>query len=90
MGLVWSKLESTGPTTCAEVMRRTLWTQAQSGELWLPQFSFCLCAVWPGTPLSVILAAGEWKSPAFLAYIDLHQLETDVVISAHMEESDDE
>ena len=33
-----------------------------------------------GAPLWVILAAGEWKSPAFLAYLDLHRLETDMVI----------
>jgi len=43
-----------------------------------------------GSPLWVILAAGEWKSPAFLAYIDQHRLETDMVISAHVDESDGE
>ena len=44
----------------------------------------------PWSPLWVILAAGEWKSPAFLAYIDQHRLETDMVISAHVDESDGE
>ena len=44
-----------------------------------------------GVDLYVILAAGEWKSPAFLKYLDMHRLETDVVIQAHMdEESDDD
>ena len=39
----------------------------------------------------VILAAGEWRSPAFLKYLDMHRLETDVVIQARMdEESDDD
>ena len=39
----------------------------------------------------VILAAGEWRSPAFLKYLDMRRLETDVVLQAHMdEESDDE
>ena len=27
----------------------------------------------PGAPLWEILAAGEWRSPAFLAYLDLHR-----------------
>ena len=44
-----------------------------------------LCA-----PLWEILAAGEWRSPAFMKYLDLHRLETDVVVQAHMDESDDE
>jgi len=33
-----------------------------------------------GAPLWAILAAGEWKSPAFLDYLDLHKLETDLVV----------
>jgi hypothetical protein len=54
-------------------------------------FCFVLRIVWiRGSPLWVILAAGEWKSPAFLAYIDQHRLETDMVISAHVDESDGE
>lgn len=43
-----------------------------------------------GASLAVILAAGEWRSPAFLAYIDQNRLETDVVVEAHQDESDDE
>ena len=43
-----------------------------------------------GATLYEILAAGEWRSPAFLKYIDLAQLETDMVIQAHVDESDDE
>ena len=42
-----------------------------------------------GAPLATILAAGEWRSPAFLAYIDQNRLETDVVVAAHQDESDD-
>ncbi len=41
-------------------------------------------------PLYQILAAGEWRSPAFLAYIDLHKLETQLVVQSHMDESDEE
>ena len=44
----------------------------------------------PGAPLWVILAAGEWTSPAFLKYLDLHRLEADMVIQAHVDESDGE
>jgi len=33
-----------------------------------------------GAPLWEILAAGEWRSPAFLSYLDLHSLETELVI----------
>ena len=43
-----------------------------------------------GAPLWVILAAGEWTSPAFLRYLDIHRLETDLVIQAHIENSDEE
>ena len=43
-----------------------------------------------GATLWEILAAGEWRSPAFMKYLDLHRLETDVVVQAHMDESDDE
>jgi len=41
-----------------------------------------------GAPLWKILQAGEWRSPAFLKYLDLHRLETDVVVQAHIDESD--
>ena len=41
-----------------------------------------------GAPLYDILAAGDWKSPAFLQYLDRYQLEQDVVMQAHLDESD--
>ena len=41
-----------------------------------------------GEPLWVILAAGDWRSPAFLAYLDKHQLEADLVMQAHLADSD--
>ena len=43
-----------------------------------------------GAPLYEILAAGEWRSPAFLDYLDKNQLETDMVVQAHCAESDDD
>ena len=48
-----------------------------------------VCAT--GSPLWEILAAGEWKSPAFMSYIDLHKLDAELVLHAHVdEESDDD
>ena len=41
-----------------------------------------------GAPLWEILAAGEWSSPAFLKYFDLHRLDTELVVQAHACESD--
>ena len=41
-----------------------------------------------GAPLHEILRAGEWSSPAFLSYLNLHKLETDMVVQAHLDESD--
>jgi hypothetical protein len=44
-----------------------------------------------GACLKEILAAGEWRSPAFLRYLDIDALESDLVVDAHMcESSDDE
>ena len=43
-----------------------------------------------GSTLHEILSAGEWKSPAFLLYADLEQLEHDSVVEAHLAESSDE
>ena len=40
-----------------------------------------------GASLAVILQAGEWRSPAFLTYLDINRLEGDVVIAAHCDES---
>ena len=36
-----------------------------------------------GSPLHEILEAGEWRSPAFLQYMDRHALERDAVHEAH-------
>lgn len=43
-----------------------------------------------GAPLWQILEAGEWRSPAFLKYLDLQRLETDLVVQAHVNESESE
>ena len=40
-----------------------------------------------GARLGLILKAGEWRSPAFLLYFDLQQLETASVVEAHLDES---
>ena len=40
-----------------------------------------------GASLVEILSAGEWRSPAFLRYLDMHDLERDAVIEAHLDES---
>ena len=43
-----------------------------------------------GASLRTILEAGEWRSPAFMHYLDLDRLEADMVIQAHvLDESDD-
>jgi hypothetical protein len=42
-----------------------------------------------GAQLHEILKAGEWRTPAFLAYLDVKSLETRVVIEAHELESSD-
>ena len=41
-----------------------------------------------GAPLWEILAAGEWSSPAFLSYLDLHRWDAELVVQAHAGESD--
>ena len=41
-----------------------------------------------GAPLWVILEAGEWTSPAFLKYLDLHRLDTELMVQAHAGDSD--
>ena len=41
-----------------------------------------------GAPLWEILEAGQWSSPAFLKYLDLQQLDVDLVVQAHTGESD--
>ena len=42
----------------------------------------------PGAPLYEILQAGEWRSPAFLKYLQLHTLERDAVVQAYVDESE--
>ena len=42
-----------------------------------------------GASLGEILAAGQWRSPAFLSYLDPDELEGGAVVEAHMEESSD-
>ena len=37
-----------------------------------------------GAPLAVILAAGEWKGRAVVAYMDISELERDVALEASM------
>ena len=41
-----------------------------------------------GAPLWKILEAGEWSSPAFMKYLDMHQLDRELVVQAHCGESD--
>ena len=43
-----------------------------------------------GATLYEILPAGEWRSPAFLRYIDHCELESSVVWEAHADESSSE
>ena len=40
-----------------------------------------------GASLAEILRAGQWKSPAFLEYLDLESLEKGAVVEAHIDES---
>ena len=42
-----------------------------------------------GASLVEILQAGQWKSPAFLNYLDVNSLESEAVLQAHLEESSD-
>ena len=45
-----------------------------------------------GANLATILAAGEWRSPAFLQYLDKEELENQAVqqvhLDAHLDEDD--
>jgi hypothetical protein len=43
-----------------------------------------------GASLAVILAAGEWRSPAFMAYVDRANYEGEAILAAHLAESSDE
>ena len=42
-----------------------------------------------GATLGEILRAGDWKSPAFLQYLDQEQLEVDRIVEAHLVDSSD-
>ena len=39
-----------------------------------------------GAPLWKILEAGEWRSAAFLKYLDLNLIDRDVVVQAHLDD----
>ena len=43
-----------------------------------------------GGDLRAILEAGEWSSPAFLKYLNVSELERQVVVQAHVDDSDEE
>ena len=43
-----------------------------------------------GAPLAEILAAGEWRSPAFMKYLNMRQLKEGLVVQAHLEEPEPE
>ena len=43
-----------------------------------------------GGHLKTILDAGEWSSPAFLAYLEREELEAEVVLQAHLDDSEDD
>ena len=36
------------------------------------------------------MLSGEWRSPAFLQYLNLEELEADAVLEAHIDESSSE
>jgi hypothetical protein len=40
-----------------------------------------------GATLGEILAAGDWNSPAFLAYLDKYRLERDLVQHVHLDDA---
>ena len=42
-----------------------------------------------GATLGEILRAGDWRSPAFLHYLNIAQLESDRTAEAHLEDSSD-
>ena len=43
-----------------------------------------------GAPLRAILEAGEWRSPAFMSYLNVELLESEMVLQAHYDESDED
>ncbi len=65
---------------------------ANPREYWLHDFrrGHTQDMVAGGARLNEILKAGQWKTPAFMTYIDLHKLETSAVVEAHADESSSE
>ncbi len=49
-------------------------------------FTLLVCR---GAPLWKILAAGEWRSPAFLDYLDVHRMEVELVLQGCLDEESD-
>ena len=43
-----------------------------------------------GHTIGQILAAGQWKSAAFMTYLDEDELAAEAVLEAHLNESSDE
>ena len=43
-----------------------------------------------GHTISQILAAGEWRSAAFMSYLDDKELAAEAVVEAHLDESTDD
>ena len=43
-----------------------------------------------GATVQEILAAGQWRSPSFLEYLDVASFEMHAVMEAHIEEEHDE
>ena len=62
----------------------------KAGLFWLHDFrrGHAQDLVEHGGHLHEILAAGQWSSPSFTAYLDLNKVETAGVIETHMDESD--
>ena len=42
-----------------------------------------------GAPLWKVFAAGEWRSPAFLSYLDVHRMEIEMVMQGCLDEESD-
>ena len=42
-----------------------------------------------GAPVWKILAAGEWRSPALLSYLDVHKMEVEMVLQGCLDEEFD-
>ena len=41
-----------------------------------------------GARLKEMLEAGQWSSPAFMKYLDMDDIERDLAVEAHLDESD--